>query len=290
VVLNHVHSFGPLTVLNLSYGVTRWRTYTRGIAEDFPDFDPIAELGLPDYLRLSGIKASPTYYIYGGYRAAAGQNIGAQAWSVYRNGSEVHHVMATLNRIQGRHEIKFGGETRVNRMNWVQSGVPGGIHTFDFNVTSQYPWWGGGDAMASFLTGVGFGSWGEYEIPPFMSTQSPRYGAFFQDNWRATEKLTIGLGVRYDLELPRTERFNRMNWWDLDLPQAFAAPDPVLPAGLPAGVAPQQDFQNLTGGLVFATPFQRRTASADYNNLGPRVSIAYRLTPRTVLRSGYGLF
>jgi hypothetical protein len=292
VVLNHIHSFGPLSVLNLSYGVTRWRTYTRGIQANFPDFDPVTELGLPEYHRLSGIEASPTYYIsYGQYRYAAGQSIGAQAWSVYRNGSEVHHALATLNRIQGRHEFKFGGEARVNRMNWVQSGVPGGVLQFEFNTTAQYPWWGGGDAMASFLTGVGGpGSWGEYEVPPFMSTQSPRYGAFFQDNWRVTEKLTVGLGVRYDLELPRTERYNRMNWWDFNIPQAIVVSDPVLPAGLPAGVAPQQDFQNLKGGLVFASPYQRRTANVDYNNVGPRIGISYRLTPKTVLRSGYGLF
>jgi len=292
IVLNHTHSFDPQTVLNLSYGVTRWRTYTRGIAEDFPDFDPIAELGLPDYLRLSGVKASPTFYIsYGQYRSVAGQNIGAQAWSVYRNGSEVHHLLGTLNRIQGRHEIKFGGEFRVNRMNWLQSGVPAGIHQFEFNSTSQYPWWGGGDAMASFLTGVGGpGSWGEYEIPPFMSTQNFRYGGFFQDNWRVTDKLTLNLGIRYDLEIPRTERYNRMNWWDLEIPTGITAPTPQLPAGLPAEARLQQDFSNLKGGLVFASPYQRSTADADLNNFGPRFGISYKVTEKTVLRTGFGIF
>ena len=290
IVLNYVHSFDPQTVLNLNYGVTRWRTYARGIADDFPDFDPVTELGLPDYMRRSEVVASPTFYVYGGYNRPAGQSIGAQAWSVYRNGSEVHHLLATLNHIQGRHEFKFGGEFRVNRMNWFQSGAPGGVLPFHKLATSQYQWWGGGDAMADFLTGIGNGSWGEYDVSPYMSTQSPRYGAFFQDNWRVTDKLTLGLGIRYDLEIPRTERYDRMNWWDLELPLGINPTSPQLPAGLPSQATLQQNFNDLRGGLVFASPYQRNTAEVDPNNFGPRISVAYRITDKTVLRTGYGLF
>ena len=290
--MSHTHSFGAQSVLNVMYGITRWRTFTQGIAKDFPDFDPIADLGLPDYLRTAGLVASPTFYIQGGYTSVGGQSIGAQAWSAYRNGSEVHHLMATLNRVQGRHEFKFGGDVRVHRMNWVQWGAPGGVHTFGPDGTRPQPWdSGGGDAMASFLTGSGFGGWGEYEIPPFMSTHSPKYDVFFQDNWRVTDKLTIGLGIRYDLEIPRTERYDRMNWWDLELAQpTISAPNPVLTGDLPAGAGLQRDFGSLRGGLVFASPNQRKTADTDTNNFGPRISIAYRVNNKMVIRTGYGVF
>jgi len=290
--MSHTHTFGPQTVLNVSYGITRWSTYTKGIAQDFPDFDPIADLGLPDYLRTAGIVASPTYYIYGGYGFAGGQSIGAQAWSVYRNGSEVHHLMAALSRIQGRHELKIGGDVRIHRMNWFQSGAPGGVHTYHVDGTRQLPWDNsGGDGMASFLTGSGYGGWGEYDMDAHMSTQSPKYDLFFQDNWRVTDKLTIGLGLRYDLEIPRTERYNRMNWWDFTVAQpTLAVANPVLTGDLPAGAGLQQDFGNLMGGLIFASPDMRPTADTDKNNFGPRISFAYRVNDKTVIRTGYGLF
>jgi len=283
------HTFSPTTLLNVTYGVTRNFWYTQGVAKDFPDFDPIGDLGLPDYLRTAGTVASPVIYVYGGYRQASGEAIGAQAWSVYRNGSEAHHLLATLTRMQGRHELKFGGEFRVNRMNWYQVGVPGGVFIYDFNVTSEYPWWGGGDAMASFLTGVGGPStWGSYEIAPYMSTQNYRYGGFIQDNWRMTDKLTVTLGLRYDLEIPRTERYNRMSWLDTEIPLPMNVPG-VDPGTWPA-ILPVPDLSNMRGGLVFANPNTRHPVDTDWNNFGPRLNLAYRLTPKTVLRAGYGLF
>jgi hypothetical protein len=58
--------------------------------------------------------------------------------------------------VKGRHEIKTGGEWRENQINWYQVGVPEGTYIYDFDGTCQYPYGGtGGDAMASFLTGVG---------------------------------------------------------------------------------------------------------------------------------------
>jgi hypothetical protein len=283
------HTFSPTTLLNVTYGVTRNFWYTQGVAKDFPDFDPIGDLGLPDYLRTAGTVASPVIYVYGGYRQASGEAIGAQAWSVYRNGSEAHHLLATLTHMQGRHELKFGGEFRVNRMNWYQVGVPGGVFIYDFNVTSEYPWWGGGDAMASFLTGVGGPStWGQYEIAPYMSTQNYRYGGFIQDNWRMTDKLTVTLGLRYDLEIPRTERYNRMSWLDPEISLPISVP-PVDAASWPS-ILPVPDLSNLHGGLVFADASQRHPVDTDWNNFGPRLNLAYRLTPKTVLRAGYGLF
>ena len=91
-----------------------------------------------------------------------------------------------------------------------------GACTSTINIAPpSIPYWGGGDALASFLTGTPSpNQWGEYEISPHFSTQNYRWGGFVQDNWRKSSKLTINAGLRYDLENPRTERYNRMSHFD----------------------------------------------------------------------------
>ncbi len=289
IALSLNHTFSPNTLLNVSLGFTRGLSDTKGIAADFPDFNPISTLGLPSYMLSSGTIAAPVVYIYGGYAQASGEALGAQAWSVYKNGNQVYHLLATLTHMTGRHEIKFGGELRENQMNWYQVGVPEGTYIYDQYSTSQYPWWGGGDAMASFLTGTGTpNTWGEYEIASHFSTQNYRWGGFIQDNWRATDKLSISAGLRYDLEIPRTERYNRGTNLDptLSIPIQPAAIDPTTWPSL----LPMPNVTNPKGGLVFLSDKQRRIVDTHYNNFGPRLSLAYRATEKTVLRAGYGLF
>src|SRR5207245_682745 len=118
---------------------------------------------------------------------------------------------------------------------------------FDVTGTSQ-DLQTGGDAMASFLTGIGpvngcdnDGVTCNYEVPNFVSTQSIRFAHFAQDNFRVTKNLTFSAGLRYELSLPRTERHNRMNWLDPNLISPLQVP------GLP----------QLHGGEVFADQHHR---------------------------------
>ena len=264
-----------------------------------PKFNPITTLGLPSYLATdNGPIAAPSLYIYGGYAGAAGSgDLGAQSWAVYKNGNQVYHLLATLTHMQGKHELKFGGEWRVNRMNWFQDGTPGGLEIYDYMDTGQllydptsdgsHPI--GGDAMASLLIGVGNpGQWGQYEISPHFSTQNHRFGEFIQDNWRATDKLTVNLGLRYDLEIPRTERYNRGSWIDptMSIP---IQPNPIDVASWPS-VLPIPDLSKPTGGLVYLSDKQRHPVDTAFKDFGPRVGLAYRLRQSLVLRAGYGLF
>ena len=126
--------------------------------------------------------------------------------------------------------------------------------------------------MASFLTGT-LGS-GPFEIPDRPATQSKEHALYIQDNWRATDKLTVNVGLRYDLALPRTERFNHMNYLDPDVPSPLQVP------GLPP----------LRGGLVYANSKDRNVTGTDYNNLGPRFGFAYSMRPTLVLRVATGSF
>lgn len=272
---NQNYNLGPATLLNVTLGTVRSSFDSPGGHAGFEDFDPVQELGLPSYITRSGIVQAP-YIFVGDYAAGGDQggSIGNRVWTG-RRGQDTHHLVVALDRMQGRHELKFGGEGRLRRTNEVMPGAPAGLFAFDYVGTSQRPWDSSGDAMASFLTGVTVpGGWGLYQIPAFLSTQNFQYAGFIQDNWRVTDKLTLNLGLRYDLSLPRTERHNRLSYLDPNAPSPLQVPD----------------FPNLRGGVRFVGPGMRSNYIADGNNWGPRLGFAYRLRDNFVLRGGYGLF
>jgi hypothetical protein len=276
--LNHTHSFSPKTLLNVSLGyITNPVFGGNGVLPEFyPDYDISKELGVPEYLKISGALDTPAVVIPSYRASGGGTSIGNMPWGQYKQTPETYHLLVSVSRVQGRHDMKFGWEGRLHRISFSQPVAPAGVFGFDFNSTSQQPWSGGGDQMAGFLTGVsvptGWGS--EYEVPLRPATQSFQYGGFIQDNWRVTDKLTLNLGLRYDLSLSRTERHNRMQSIDPDVASPLQVP------GLP----------NLRGGMVFASPDHRTVTGTDYNDFGPRFGFAYRLTEKTVLRGGYGVF
>src|SRR6266566_5089153 len=277
LAINVTHTFSPTTLLTVSLGLTRAFSFDHGgSAADFPKFDPVKDLGLPSYIEDAGIVAAPSISVYGGYSSEGGNNsIGTQAWTYLKYAQETHHLIGTLSRLTGRHELKFGAEGRLHRVDIFFPGIPAGTYSFDVNTTEQAPWDGSGDAMAGLMIGAGGqDNWGAYEIDYAPANENWNIGSFVQDNWRATDKLTLNIGVRYDLDLPRTERYNRISWLDLN------APSPLKVPGL----------DNLKGGLAFATKDQRAPYDNNYAGWGPRFGFAYRLKKETVLRGGYGIF
>jgi len=285
--LNYTQTFSPTLVMNLSYGLTRGAVNERGITGDFPNLDPVTDLGFPAYMDISGFKQYPSIRI-GGYDSAAGSstNIGTQTFSIIKEGQETHTALASLNWVRGNHELKFGAEMRVHRINFAQPGWPAGQFRFDATGTSEFlnpDADTGGDGMASFLIGVGRMNTPQpnacncpYEVPNNVATQNFQFGGFVQDNFRITPKLTLNLGVRYEISLPRTERFNRMNWLDPNLSYSLHA------AGLP-------DVP-VKGGEVFANSNNRYNYDTYYGAIQPRLGFAWELPHTTVLRGGYGIY
>src|SRR5262249_29311980 len=115
-----------------------------------------------------------------------------------------------------------------------------------------------------------------YEVPNDVATLNHQFGGFVQDNFRITPKLTLNLGLRYEVSLPRTERFNRMNWLDPNLTYSLTAPGlPDLP---------------VKGGEVFASSSHRYNYDTYYGAVQPRFGFAYELPRSAVLRGGYGIY
>jgi len=278
LALNVTHTFSPKTLLTVSLGLTRAFSFDHGgSAADFPNFDPIKDLGMPSYIEDEhGVKAAPSITVGGGYSMEGGNNsIGTQAWTYLKYAQETHHLIGTLSRLTGRHELKFGAEGRLHRVDIFFPGIPAGTYSFDVNTTEQAPWDGSGDAMAGLMIGAGGqDNWGAYEIDYAPANENWNIGSFVQDNWRATDKLTLNIGVRYDLDLPRTERYNRISWLDLNSPSPLQVPG----------------MSNLKGGLHFADKDHRAPYDNNYHGWGPRFGFAYKLRSNTVVRGGYGVY
>ncbi len=117
---------------------------------------------------------------------------------------------------------------------------------------------------------LGAGLWtirpGANVLPYF----SQKYFAIYsQNDWRASSKLTINLGLRWELQPGPTERQNRMSAWDFSRQNAFGTPGAIAFPGV--------------GG------YSRNLWDTEYNDWGPRLGAAYTVNSRTVVRGGFGI-
>lgn len=266
-VFDYTRMQNPTTVIQLRYGVLRQRTNTTPQSFGFDQ----TSLGLPDIYLTSGIQMFPSFQP-DGY-----QRVGTVGWGLIGRGDDVQSVTGSVTKIWAAHNVKMGGEGRFMRLNYLQPGYPQGNFNFNRGVTSENPNKGDslqGNAIASML--LGWGSGGDYHLDPWSASASKYFGMYIQDDWKVTRKLTVNLGLRYDFDVPRTERYDRLSWFD------FNEPSPI------AGMVP--GYPDLRGQFHFADSDTRSSVDPDYNNVQPRIGLAYALTPTTAIRAAYGLF
>ncbi|MEJ7606796.1 MAG: TonB-dependent receptor [Bryobacteraceae bacterium] len=141
-----------------------------------------------------------------------------------------------------------------------------------------------GDAYASFLLG---GIEGSSNYPVFPFFRQWYLAPFFQDDWKISRRVTLNLGLRWDLNYFPDEKYNRLNrGFNPDLASPIAQ---LIPANM---LAMYPQLQNLKGGLEFTgvNGNPSTVGKLDKNNFQPRVGVAFQITDRTVLRGGYGLY
>jgi len=214
---------------------------------------------------------------------------------------------ANMRKMSGIQSMKWGFQFQVKQDN---SGINGDSGTYGFgrnytqgpNPNNVGP--DSGYGTATFLLGTMANS-SNAQSPSNEATTAPYYGAYFQDDIRATSRLTLNLGVRWEVWLPATERYNRQNaGFAFNTPNPIAAQaianyaanpipcdvskEPVC-AQFPGGILPPDQFK-VNGGLLFATSSGRRWGRTYWNNWNPRVGFAYRVNNKTVVRGGFGFF
>jgi hypothetical protein len=282
ITYDHVYLVSPTKVLNVRAGITRYY-HTNGL--DGFGFDP-AKLGFPaQTLQYMIVNYFPAFTA-SGYDKLGATNGNFIAMNTL-------FFQPTLTWMHGRHSLRIGWDVRGYRQNNLPKRDPDGVYNFDTTYTrgplDNSSGAAMGQSMVSLLLGIP-GS-GYIDRNTDAAAQTLYNGLFFQDDFRVNSKLTLNLGLRYELEGSPTERYNR-NGRGFDL----TSPSPIEAAAQAAYAAnpdksglPVADF-HVRGGMIFASSSNRGFWIADKNNFAPRVGVAYQLNRKLVLRGGWGMY
>ncbi len=197
-VTQETHVFSPNTI-----GVVRF-SFLRNtfLLSQHLNHESPADLGF-QYQPTLPEAAGPPFIQIGGYASVGDPITGPR--NTYQN---TFDLSGSLSKIFGRHELKFGGGYRRDQINGLQ-----GIATNGFFVFAGIP------SQASFLYNDGFANYLSANPVVFLQgggdfgreIRDRAVNAFVQDNYKVTSRLTLNLGLRYELPLPATENKNRMN-------------------------------------------------------------------------------
>jgi hypothetical protein len=296
--LHHVYTLNATTVIEAYIGVVR---------DTGPDDGSLGPIG---YSSVSSTVDSSKFGFGGGVDGILGQTVG-RAPDLYTQqdvsdlggggGALTYetdfHGGVSLQKLIGRHNLKLGFQGH----RYYTNQYMGGNVTFASDPTptqfNPVSYDGSGTQYATMMLGIISGGGGNQWAGP--ASLQTAYGVYGQDYIKLTSNLTVSAGVRWDLEPPRTERFNRQVFWD----DKYKWSESTAP-----GWSWQNDLNeagvtdSIPEPLWMSAGFLGRPAvmgSAEYPgrtiqqtlpyHFSPHVGVAYQLSPKTVVRASYGL-
>ena len=271
VAINDTHSFTPHLLNEFRFGISRFNIYVTSI-----DFGT----KLADKIGIPGIVISDTTsamsqltFANGGFR-----NIGANGNQPLITALDTFQYFDNVTLIKGAHTIKGGASYTRRRRNIFNVDNIVGTFSFNNNLTSNCAGIPTGCSLnaasgfdgASFLLGFPSSETRTYQLGT-IGERRPEIGGYLQDDWRVNKRLTLNIGLRYDIFVPYVEVHDRQANFDVTTGKFVVAADNATIGGQQVGRALQH------------------TPKRDF---APRVGFAYDLLGhgRTVLRGGYGMF
>jgi len=266
---------GPTTVADVRIGLTRVAAENR--AATFDDLD-YASFGMPREWNVAvGLMgAYPELTSFGGgFSAISPLNQTAFLAKIERQTN--WNIVGSVTKVVGRWNHKWGGEFRNYLSNYSDargsfniltgSGFTSGNiigptgNNID-SVTAERS----GSGLASYLLGAGEVQAGENGV--LLALSAKYFALYQQSDWRVNDRLTLNLGLRYDVQPGPTERFDRLS--------AFSY---------------RGETQGTRGRLIFpgTEGFGRNLYKTPWKDFGPRIGLAYRLSDTWVARSGFGV-
>ncbi len=269
-VISETHIFSPQVINELRVGYTRLRTERLQFNSD----ENLSEkVGIPGIPFVPGNGGLPRFGVSGV------SGFGSATYQPTREFQNVFHIIENVSIVSGRHTLKFGFEAKPKvDFSILQPPTPRGRLNFSGDLTR--------DSEDRSNTGLGFADFllGKVDNASLASFINPTFqqpGFFFyaQDDFKLSEKLTLNLGLRYDYVSMPTERHNAIGSFNIgtgELDLVKGRTDPV-----PDNFFPEVPVNRNA---------PRQLVPQDRNNWAPRIGFAYKLTPKTVIRSGYGIF
>ncbi|HXJ40286.1 MAG TPA: hypothetical protein VNH18_13485, partial [Bryobacteraceae bacterium] len=256
-VLAYNKVFSPTLIAEYRFGFTKFRQFLLPETLTDPVWSQIPGRDTTDPFQPSAPIISPSGYVGLG---------NARSEPLIRREHMFENV-ANVSWQKGKHAFRFGLDIRTRLISETAS-PPGqsafGRFTFTSGFTNNPSSTGGtGDAIASMLLGLPSTTVRDFFIPGTAHVRTNEFNYYARDEWRLTDKLTLNLGIHYEINTPFTENNNYwVNW------------DPVTAKLLIAG-------QNASASA---------NVNTDYKAIAPRIGIAWQVDPKTVVRGGYGIF
>jgi hypothetical protein len=208
-------------------------------------------------------------------------------WGAHLATGEGLSIIPNLTWVKGRHTLHTGVDLRFLQLGTSANQDNGPFLWTDRTWTQQNyipaDWDdGSGNSLASFLLGTATN--GNFTVQATSFASQHYYAPFIQDDWKVTKKLTLNLGVRWDLNGPQVERHNRWNGpFQFDVTNPVNSDSNLIAADLPPGTV-------LKGGISFVghggNP--RSLYRLNKNNIQPRVGFIYAINDKTAIRGGVG--
>ncbi|HZY71524.1 MAG TPA: carboxypeptidase-like regulatory domain-containing protein [Edaphobacter sp.] len=278
----YTHVFSPTLILDARVGYS-------GRFDAISETKPLGVSAPSGYPGVESVYGHASFGFNGGYSGVGGSG---------PSGSTLHefNYAANITWIRGNHQIRFGFQEVVPEMTQGQSGnhFGGASFTFDPEETSSPQNSGStGNSLASALLGVPHN--GRFQSPN-NAVRIYSVAAYIQDSWKASPRLTINAGLRWDGESsPRLliggaamMDPNTGNW----IISGGKLPPPCdVSKGVFAPCIPSTTPENDAILAAHVVPAENPNLGPDgvYKDFGPRFGVAYKLDSSTVLRAGYGL-
>jgi hypothetical protein len=266
--LNDTHLISPTLVNTLTLGFHRLTHPEHDITADPPGQNWSEKLG-------GGIKNNP--YANTHFPSVFFSTDNYYQWESTKLWDEYHNVYGldeNLSWIKGNHSFKFGYSYQMLMLNTNNRNIATGQFYFH-RLESAAPAdnsGNSGSSYASFLLGAL--DRGTFNVPSTGMLRFPYHAFFAQDDWKITPRLTMNLGLRYEINVGAYEKYDRMSYFDPNLANPAASGYPGALRFL--GTGPGREG--------------RRNLWNNANGWGPRIGLAYQISPNTVVRAGFGIF
>ena len=283
ITMNWVYTATPTMILNFNYGFARDSSVRLPFSQGTKPSDlgfPVAFNSVVDNYEFPQVSASGNTSTY---------NLGQASFTTLKNFPYSHIFRGDVTKISGKHTFKMGAVWEKLFVNFTQLGSPAGQYNFGSGYTQQNASAGTsttqGNGFATMLLGLPNNNGNDLQFTYSAATSSTYAGIYFQDDYKITRKLTLNLGLRWDVDTPRTERYNRLSYFDLN------APSPLQGQVASSNFCP--GCNNLHGAMRFVgqpgSEYGRHQTPTAWTNFAPRVGFAYNFLPKTVIRGGYGI-